>query len=58
MGLRERIQADTKDAMKARETARLSTLREKLEMLSAKGRIGCRDEKTATRTRKEWFFVK
>ena len=27
MGLRERIQADTKDAMKARETARLSTLR-------------------------------
>ena len=33
-------------------------LREKLEMLSAKGRIGCRDEKTATRTRKEWFFVK
>lgn len=27
MGLRERIQADTRDAMKARETARLSTLR-------------------------------
>ncbi|WP_026155534.1 GatB/YqeY domain-containing protein [Paracoccus sp. N5] len=27
MGLRERILADTKDAMKARETARLSTLR-------------------------------
>lgn len=33
-------------------------LREKLEMLSAKGRIGCRDEKTATRTKKEWYFVK
>ena len=27
MGLRERILADTKDAMKAKETARLSTLR-------------------------------
>ncbi|KGJ05922.1 hypothetical protein SAMN04487972_11135 [Paracoccus halophilus] len=27
MGLRERILADTKDAMKARETSRLSTLR-------------------------------
>ena len=33
-------------------------LREKLEILSAKGRIGCRDEKTATRTKKEWYFVK
>ena len=27
MALRERIQADTKEAMKAKETARLSTLR-------------------------------
>ena len=27
MGLRERILADTKEAMKAKETARLSTLR-------------------------------
>ena len=35
-----------------------SKLRESLEMLSAKGRISCREEKTSTRTKKEWFFVK